>query len=69
MEVDSAHALLERKLKGHEIHLPSQYSLIIREAIKKILLSFVAHYLTYDFFIKYDAKERFRYNSIRPGYI
>ena len=66
MEVDSAHALIERKLKGREIHLPSQYPISIREA-RKNPSPYEVHYLTHDFFIKYDKKESFRYYSIRPG--
>lgn len=66
MEVDSAHALIERKLKGKEIHIPSQYPMITREA-RKNPFPFEAHYLTHEYFIKYDLKESFRYQSIRPG--
>ncbi|CAG9812843.1 unnamed protein product [Phaedon cochleariae] len=68
MEVDSAHALIERKLKGREIHLPSQYPIFIREA-RKNPSPFEVYYLTHDFFTDYDVKENFRYLSIRPGRI
>lgn len=35
MECDSTHALIERKIKNREIHIPSQYSLAIKEARRK----------------------------------
>lgn len=66
MEVDSAHALIERKLKGREIHLPSQYPILIKEA-RKNPSPFEVRYLSHEFFMKYDNKDNFRYQSIRPG--
>lgn len=66
MEVDSAHALIERRLKGREIHLPSQYPILIREA-RKTPFPFEVHYVTHDFFINFDIKDSFTYKSIRPG--
>lgn len=68
MECDSTHALVERRLKGKEITLPSQYAQIIREARKKPF-PFDVKYLTHEFFLKYDDKNNIRYESIRPGKI
>lgn len=47
MECDSTHALIERKLKNREIHIPSQYSLAIKEArLNPFPLD--VHYVTHD---------------------
>jgi len=34
MQCDSAHSLIERKLKGHDIYLPSDYIRITKDARK-----------------------------------
>ena len=68
MECDSTHALIERKLKGRQITLPSQYVSVIKESRKKPFPLDV-QYLSYDFFINYDDKSIIRYESIRPGKI
>lgn len=64
MECDSTHALIQRKIKNREIHLPSQYAVMIKEARQKPFPLDV-QYLTHDFFWKYD--ENYTYSSIRPG--
>lgn len=66
MECDSTHALIERKLKGREITLPSQYVSVVKEARKKPCPLDV-EYLTHDFFKNYDEKSIIRFESIRPG--
>lgn len=49
MECDATHALIERKLRGRDITLPSQYVTIIKEARKKPFI-LDGLYLTHDFF-------------------
>lgn len=66
MECDSAHALIERKLKRRQITLPSQYVDIIYEARKRPF-PFEVVYLSHDFFKNYDDKSVIRFHSIRPG--
>ncbi|VEN56022.1 unnamed protein product [Callosobruchus maculatus] len=66
MECDSTHTLIERKLKNREIHMPNQYALAIKEARRKPFPLDV-HYVTHDFFMKYDDKNVYTYQSIRPG--
>jgi hypothetical protein len=62
VEVDSAHALIERKTKDRDIYLPTDYVSICREA--RLSQPFHVHYLEPEFKnfdnIKY-------YTSIRLG--
>ncbi|CAH1107962.1 unnamed protein product [Psylliodes chrysocephalus] len=65
MKCDSTHALIEQKLKNRKIHTPSQYSSAIKETrLKPFPLN--VNYITHDFFIKYDNKELYTYQS-RPA--
>lgn len=66
MEVDSVHSVIERKLKNREIHLPSQYAMISKEArIKPFPYDVVIP--DYTFFKDYSRKDYLVYESIRPG--
>ncbi|XP_045484411.1 uncharacterized protein LOC123689220 [Pieris rapae] len=66
MEVDSVHSVIERKLKNREIHLPSQYAMISKEArIKPFPYDVVMP--DYTFFKDYSRKDYLVYESIRPG--
>jgi len=49
MQCDSVHSLIERKLKGQDIHLPSDY-IRITKAAKKTPSQLGAILLNYDFF-------------------
>lgn len=76
MECDSAHALIERKLKNRSIYLPYDYVNVTQEAREKVKINnistkmpFDVSYLTYDFFLNYTNKNLIRFNSIRPGVI
>lgn len=64
MEVDSVHGCIERKLKGREIKLPSDYVNITKEA-RKNPCPYEALELEFDFFKDYTNS--LRYKSIRPG--
>ncbi|CAH1103772.1 unnamed protein product [Psylliodes chrysocephalus] len=66
MEYDSTYALIKRKVKNREIHIPSHYSLAIKEARLKPF-HLVVHYIPHDVFMKYDNKDLYTYQSIRPG--
>lgn len=63
MEVDSAHALIERKKKDREIYLPTDYISICREA--RLSQPFHVHYLEHTEFKNFDKIKY--YTSIRPG--
>ena len=62
MEVDSAHSVVERKLKNVDIYVPGDYVNIIRNARKP---PYVVRYLDHDFFM--DFSKIGPYKSIRPG--
>ena len=64
MEVDSAHAAIERKLKNKNIYCPADYVQVMREARSKPS-SYTVKYLTYDFFK--DFTDTGSLTSIRPG--
>lgn len=64
MEVDSAHSLIERKLKNKDIYLPTDYIRICREARPKN--AFIVKYLSFTDFFNLTAIKY--YNNIRPGY-
>lgn len=66
MECDSVHSSIECKLKNREIHLPSDYSTICKEARSKPG-PYSSKYVTHDFFRDYSTSELCRYSSIRPG--
>ncbi|KAJ4451903.1 hypothetical protein ANN_03381 [Periplaneta americana] len=66
MECDSVHNSIECKLKGREITLSSQYALISKEARKKPF-PYEVHYLNHNFFITFETKDLWLYDSIRPG--
>lgn len=66
MECDSVHAAIERKLKNREIHLPSDYLSVTREA-RQNPKPYEAIDLDYSFFKNYTLVEHTRYSSIRPG--
>ncbi|CAG9822236.1 unnamed protein product [Phaedon cochleariae] len=66
MECDSTHSLIERRLKGKYIYLPTDYINIIREARKKPFPLDV-EYLDHLYFLNFEDTNCKRYNSIRPG--
>lgn len=66
MECDAVHSLIERKLKGRVIELPSDYIKATQEARNKPL-PLEAVYITHDFFLDYGDQNTWVYNSIRPG--
>jgi len=66
MECDSVHSAMETKLKNKEIHLPSYYGTICKEA-RKIPEPYQVKYLTHDFFNDYTENSTMPYPSIRPG--
>lgn len=65
MEVDSVHALIENKLKGRNIYLPTDYITATEEARQTLPLR--AKLYHHQDFRNYDDSRLFRYNSIRPG--
>lgn len=65
MEVDSVHALIERRLKGREISLPTDYIKATEEVRENQPLR--AKLYHHQDFRNYDDSRLFRYNSIRPG--
>lgn len=66
MECDSTHSLIESRLKGRDIFLPTDYIGVIKEARKKPM-PFEVEYLDHTYFSNYDDPQLFRYPSIRPG--
>ncbi|CAG9772937.1 unnamed protein product [Ceutorhynchus assimilis] len=66
MECDSVHANIERKLKNREIHLPSDYLSVTREA-RQNPRPYEAIDLDFSFFLNFASNEHLRYSSIRPG--
>lgn len=65
MECDSVHSAIERKLKNREIHLPSDYVSITKEARTKEKYEVVE--VDYSFFKNYADYSTFIYKTIRPG--
>mgnify|MGYP003623738273 FL=1 len=61
MEVDSVHAAIEKKLKNREIHLPSQYAAITREARLKPF-PYEVREVDYTFFKDYSDKKFYMYD-------
>ncbi|XP_031327727.1 uncharacterized protein LOC116158984 [Photinus pyralis] len=66
MECDSVHSVIERRLKHKEIHLPSDYVTISKEA-RKTSTPYKTKMLEYSFFKDYSASKFLRYTSLRPG--
>ena len=66
MEVDSVHSVIERKLKHLEIFLPSQYSLVTKEARSNPSPYEVA-IVDHTFFKDYSIKSYLIYDTIHPG--
>lgn len=64
MECDSMHARIEQKLKNRDIHTPSEYITVCRNA--KNENPYIVKYLSFDYFKNFSAINAFR--SIRPGY-
>lgn len=64
MEVDSAHSLIERRLKNKDIYLPTDYIRVCLEARPK--KSFIVKYLCYTDFLNFTNIKY--YTNIRPGY-
>lgn len=64
MEVDSMHAMIEKRLKNQTIHAPAEYLNICRTA-KTNNKKYRCEYLTFPYFK--DFKEIALYKSIRPG--
>lgn len=65
MECDSVHAAIERKLKNREIHLPSDYQSVTKEARKNNPYEVVL--ADYEFIKNYADPNNWTYKSIRPG--
>lgn len=65
MECDSVHSAIERKLKNREIHLPSDYVTITKEA--RSIMSYETVLVDYNFIKNYANSEHLIYKSIRPG--
>ncbi|KAK4887517.1 hypothetical protein RN001_003788 [Aquatica leii] len=63
MEVDSAHSLIERRLKNKDIYLPSDYINVCKQA--RLAQPFSVEYLSHDYFLDYTNLSY--YDSIRPG--
>ncbi|CAG9792708.1 unnamed protein product [Diatraea saccharalis] len=66
MEYDSVHSAIKRKLKNREIHLPSDYVSVTKEA--RIKEQYEVVEVDYSFFKNYADSSTFLYKSIRPGY-
>lgn len=66
MECDSVHSCIERKVKGKDIHLPSDYLHLSKEARSKPAPYDVVS-MQYADFKDFTSKSFHRYNSIRPG--
>lgn len=64
MEVDSAHSLIERRLKNKDIYLPSDYIRICREA--RPSNPFIVRYFQFNDFLDFTKLKY--YTTIRPGY-
>lgn len=64
MEIDSAHSLIEKRLKNRDIYLPTNYIAICREA--RPSNPFLVTYLQFNDFKDYSHLKNIR--SIRPGY-
>lgn len=65
MECDATHSLIERKLGKRQMHLPSQFVNIIREA-RTSPTPLQAYQLHYDYFLNFESNPK-RFKSIRPG--
>lgn len=66
MECDSVYSCIERKLKGRDIHLASDYLRITKEARAKPF-PYEVKCMQYFDFKNYTVKKKQRYTSIRPG--
>ncbi|GFO42351.1 hypothetical protein PoB_006885600 [Plakobranchus ocellatus] len=64
MEVDSVHATIEKKIKGVEIHTPSDYVKLMKEA-RINPKPYDVEYLSHGFFSNY--KDFGTLKSIKPG--
>ena len=65
MECDSVHNAIERKLKNREIHLPSDYSTVSKEARNDPPYEVVT--IDHEFVKNYGDTKTWVYKSIRPG--
>ncbi|CAG5036894.1 unnamed protein product [Parnassius apollo] len=65
MKCDSVHSTIERKLKNREIHLPSDYVTITKEA--RSTNPYEAINVDHEFVKDYARPENMLYKSIRPG--
>ncbi|CAF4857457.1 unnamed protein product [Pieris macdunnoughi] len=63
MEVDSMHAMIEKKLKNQVINVPAEYITICKNAKKS--KPYIVEYLNYSYFRNFKNLQF--YNSIRPG--
>lgn len=66
IKCDSVHSYIERKLRGRDIYLPSDYIRITQEARIKPFPYEVIN-IQYSDFKNYTVKKYQRYASIRPG--
>ena len=66
MECDSTHSLIERRLKGRDIFMPTDYIQIVKDA-RKNLKPLDVEYLDYNYFVNYDDSQILKSTSIRPG--
>lgn len=66
MECDSVHSAIERKLRHREIHLPSDYASVTKEA-RLNPKPYGVQILEHTFFKNFSDSKFLRYASIRPG--
>lgn len=66
MECDSSHACIERRSKGMEFNLPSDFEEAILTA-RKNPTPFAVKHLTHEFFRNFDDQNYLAFKSIRPG--
>ncbi|CAG9837767.1 unnamed protein product [Diabrotica balteata] len=66
MEGDAVHSAIERKLKNRNIHLPSDYLAVTKEARTRPF-PYEALMIPHNFFKNYADESTWRYTTIRPG--
>ena len=66
MECDATHSLIERKLNGITLHLPSQLVEMVSHA-RMNPFPLQVHHIFHEYFLKYDSPDLLKYKSVRPG--
>lgn len=66
MEVDSSHALIERKTKGMTVNIPNDFVDAVKNA-RSNPFPLDVQSLNYTYFSNYEAIDVMTYESIRPG--